>query len=132
MSSAVAGRVSSSSRSQSSLIPFVSSPIDGGANTKPVSSSKQRDANLRLQRDRFVGFAFAGGNLLIETDLDGRITYVAGAAQTISGQSIEEMTGRYLTDLVLPDLATVAEQFLRDLADHHRATPCRIGFDGDH
>ena len=77
-----------------------------------VSMSPNREAILRQQRDRFIGFAFAGGDLLVETDLAGQISYVAGAAQTISGQSEEAMIGKRLTDLVLPELAEIAEDCL--------------------
>ena len=92
--------------------------------------SPNREAILRQQRDRFIGFAFAGGDLLVETDLAGQISYVAGAAQTMSGQSEEAMIGKRLTDLVLPELAEIAETFLEELATKGRATPCRIGFAG--
>ncbi len=70
-----------------------------------MSSSSKHDAIIRLQRDRFVGLAFAGGDLLIETDLDGRIGYVAGAAQAISGHQDKALIGRRLTDLIVPDAA---------------------------
>lgn len=94
------------------------------------SPSPDRDEILRRQRDRFVGFAFAGGDLLIETDLTGRISYAAGAAQTISGHDIDDLIGQYLVDLVLAGLADDARQFLGDLVDRGRVPPCRIGFEG--
>ena len=95
-----------------------------------MSSSVKRDTLIRQQRDRFVGFAFAGGDLLIETDLEGRINYVAGAAQTMSGRGESELVGQRLTDLVLPELAQTAERFLLELGAKGRAAPCRIGFEG--
>jgi len=94
------------------------------------SVSPGRDALLRAQRDRFVGFAFAGGDLLIETDVVGQITYVAGAAKTISGHDNEALIGRSLPDLVFSDLAEKTHQFLQDLADQGRVIPCRIAFEG--
>ncbi|MEZ5933387.1 MAG: EAL domain-containing protein [Alphaproteobacteria bacterium] len=95
-----------------------------------MTSPSKREALLRLQRDRFIGFAFAGGDLLLETDLAGRINYVAGAAKTVSGHSDEALLGRCLTDLVLPELAETAARFLDDVRAHGRAAPCRIGFEG--
>ncbi|NJO37510.1 MAG: EAL domain-containing protein [Rhizobiales bacterium] len=95
-----------------------------------MSSPSKREAVLRLQRDRFVGFAFAGGDLLMETDLAGRINYVAGAAKTVSGRDDKALLGRRLTDLVLPELAETTARFLDDLKTHGRAAPSRIGFDG--
>ncbi|MEM8948282.1 MAG: EAL domain-containing protein [Pseudomonadota bacterium] len=95
-----------------------------------MSSPSKRDAILRLQRDRFIGFAFAGGDLLIEADLSGTITYVVGAAQTISGHSDKEMIGQKLTDLVMPGLVESVARFLQDLGELGRAQPCRVGFEG--
>lgn len=102
------------------------------SSSSPSSNPRQveRDNVLRLQRDRFIGFAFAGGDLLIETDLEGRIAYVAGAAQTICGRADDTMIGRSLADLVVPGLAETTRQFLSRLAKDGRAPPCRIGFDG--
>ena len=100
------------------------------ADRNPVPMPPNREAILRQQRDRFIGFAFAGGDLLVETDLAGQISYVAGAAQTISGQSEDAMIGRKLTDLVLPELAEGTAAFLEELVTKGRAAPCRIGFAG--
>jgi EAL domain-containing protein (putative c-di-GMP-specific phosphodiesterase class I) len=85
---------------------------------------------LRLQRDRFIGFAFAGGDLLLETDPDGQISYVAGAAKTISGHDNDSLIGKRLPDLVFPDLAGPTNQFLKELKDKGRVLPCKIAFEG--
>jgi EAL domain-containing protein (putative c-di-GMP-specific phosphodiesterase class I) len=90
----------------------------------------QNDASLRLQRDRFVGFAFAGGDLLLETDSKGTITYVAGAAQTMSGRAEDGLIGKSLADLVIPELREKTAEFLKTVGTRGRAFPCRIGFDG--
>lgn len=103
-------------------------PLEQGSNAESVTSSPQRDDTLRLQRDRFVGFAFAGGDLLMETDLDGRITYAAGAAQTISGRSERALIGTKLQDLVMPELADGLSAFLQDLGTKGQASPCRVAF----
>jgi len=95
-----------------------------------VPQSAGREASLRQQRDRFIGFAFAGGDLLVETDLAGRITYVAGAAQTISGRTDDALVGRLLTELVVPELADTTAGFLAELGAQGRVQPCRIGFEG--
>ncbi|MGI9486510.1 MAG: sensor domain-containing phosphodiesterase [Geminicoccaceae bacterium] len=95
-----------------------------------MSSASKRDDILRLQRDRFIGFAFAGGDLLIETDRAGRITYVVGAAQTVSGHGEDQMIGRLLTDLVVPGLIATVTAFMEELCSKGRALPCRVGFDG--
>lgn len=95
-----------------------------------MPSASKRDDILRQQRDRFIGFAFAGGDLLIETDRAGRITYVVGAAQTISGHGEDALIGRLLSDLVVPGLTETVTVFLEELCSKGRALPCRVGFDG--
>ena len=95
-----------------------------------MPNSLQPDASLRLQRDRFIGFAFAGGDLLLETDLEGRIAYVAGAAQTISGRTEADLNGQILSELIMPELREQTVEFLQTIGARGRAMPCRIGFDG--
>lgn len=95
-----------------------------------MTSDVKRDAILRQQRDRFIGFAFAGGDLLVETDRAGQIAYVVGAAQTISGHGEDKMIGRMLTDLLVPGLAETVAVFMEELCTKGRALPCRIAFDG--
>lgn len=93
-------------------------------------NSPSKDEVRRRLRDRFIGFAFAGGDLLIETDLAGKISYVAGAAQTITGRSETELMDQHLEDLVLPSLIKPVQGFLAALGEGERVTPCRIGFQG--
>ncbi len=95
-----------------------------------TDKSPNQDTVRRQLRDRFIGFAFAGGDLLLETDLAGEIGYVAGAAQTITGQSDSDLLGQRLSNLVLPSLTDQVEQFLADLGKGARVPPCRIGFQG--
>ncbi len=95
-----------------------------------MPSASKRDDVLRQQRDRFIGFAFAGGDLLIETDRAGRITYVVGAAQTISGHGEDALIGRLLSSLVVPGLAGTVTAFFEELCSKGRALPCRVGFEG--
>ena len=109
---------------------FTRRPVQQDPEPEPLPQTPSRDAVVRQQRDRFIGFAFAGGDLLIETDLDGQITYVAGAAQTITGHQQDGIMGRSLKDLVLPGLAAETRSFLEKLRTEGRAPPCRIGFDG--
>ena len=53
---------------------------------KPVSSP----------RDRFLGFAFAAADLLVEATADGTICFAAGAFQARFGRAPEQFTGRPL------------------------------------
>lgn len=53
--------------------------------------------HLRAERDRFVAFAFAASDILIEVDADRRVTYAAGATHGLADCGLVGMT---LADLV--------------------------------
>jgi EAL domain-containing protein (putative c-di-GMP-specific phosphodiesterase class I) len=57
---------------------------------------------LRQQRDRFIAFAFAGADLLLEIKNDGTVLFSAGAAETLYGFNDEDLLGKLLADLVHP------------------------------
>lgn len=68
---------------------------------------------VRQERDKFAAFAFAGNDLLIETDLDGAITFTAGGFHHMLGAEAEDLADS-LFDLVVPeDRLMVAEVFHR-------------------
>ena len=50
-------------------------------------------AELRQERDRFVAFAFAAADLLLEVDPGGVIRFAAGAAKRLTGRSAEALVG---------------------------------------
>jgi hypothetical protein len=55
-------------------------------------------------RERFLTFALAAAEMLLEVDPDGRIAFAAGAFQSRLGQPPEAWIGRRVRDLVvLPD-----------------------------
>ncbi len=54
------------------------------------------------QKDRFLAFAFAASDLLVETALDGTIGFAAGAFQARLGQPSEGFSGRHLRHLFAP------------------------------
>lgn len=57
---------------------------------------------LRQQRDRFIAFAFAGADLLLEMGDDHVIGYSAGAGEALYGLSDRDLTGRALVEFILP------------------------------
>lgn len=63
-----------------------------------------QDANviekLKAQRDRFVAFAFAGADVLLEIGHEDVIAYCAGAGEALHGLSDSELTNRRLADFV--------------------------------
>ncbi|MDX1542145.1 MAG: PAS domain-containing protein, partial [Geminicoccaceae bacterium] len=76
---------------------------------RPAGSRDDRDTpqaspsdRLRKDRDRFLGFAFASGCVLIEVRADGRIEFAAGALMTFLSSDAEQLIGRSLLELVAP------------------------------
>lgn len=60
-------------------------------------------------RERFVAFAFAGADLLIEANLDGQIAFTAGAFRLRFGAAPESFMGQDLAGLIAaPDRAIFA------------------------
>jgi len=57
-------------------------------------------SSLQDQRDRFVAFAFAGADLLLEVTGDGRISYAAGMTNLLLGYSNKDLLGQELSGLV--------------------------------
>ena len=55
--------------------------------------------HLRAERDRFVGFAFAAGELLLEVAPDRRIIYAAGAVKSITGAEPAALVGSAIGSL---------------------------------
>lgn len=55
-----------------------------------------RKAAETVERDRFVGFAFAGGDLLIEATPEGEIVFAAGASMSLLSAGVSEMFGTEL------------------------------------
>lgn len=56
-------------------------------------------SSLKHQRDRFVAFAFAAADLLIEVDSDNRVSFAAGAAQGLLGAAAQAQIGRPVLEL---------------------------------
>ncbi len=57
-------------------------------------------ASLKLDRDRFVAFAFAHADILIELDGEGRIVFADGATPTYLGRSPDTMRGKLLSEFI--------------------------------
>lgn len=57
---------------------------------------------LRAQRDRFIAFAFAGADLLLELGDDDVVTYAAGAGEPLYGVAEADLQGRSLAEFIYP------------------------------
>ena len=69
-------------------------------NSKPANSSAApagqgwaKDEQLKDERNRFLAFAFAAADLLIEVDAALRIRFAVGAADGLAGRSLAALTG---------------------------------------
>ena len=83
-----------------------------------------RDA--RDLRDRFLAFAFAAADLLVEADSEGRVTFAAGAFRTRLGEAPEAFVGRPVHTLVAPDDRAALASALGTLSAAGRLPPTAL------
>lgn len=99
---------------------------------RPPSSKRAMDLlrQLKAERDRFVAFAFASAELLIEIDANRRITYASGVLARLRAKEIEALAGQPLADMVSADDRPVLEAALERLERVGRIEPlplhCRV------
>lgn len=60
------------------------------------------DKDLKDQRDRFLAFAFAGADLMLEVDALGRIVFALGAAKGLTGSNDSKLTGKDVSEIFAP------------------------------
>lgn len=75
---------------------------------------------MRLDRDRYVAFAFAGADILFELDADGSILFSAGALSLI-GASTGDVAGKSILDLIADEDRPFAEQIFESTAADERS-----------
>lgn len=69
---------------------------------------------LRAQRSRFIAFAFAGNDVLLELDPDGCVGYCAGTVDQMFGRAPEDLKGTPVHDLIADrDMLVLDELLLR-------------------
>lgn len=89
--------------------------------------------SLIEQRNRFLSFAFASADILVETDRECRITYTAGAVAALrSGPSDDsgEATGMPFESRIDRTSRPILKALMRRLKTGHRLGPVRITIDG--
>ena len=57
---------------------------------------------LREERDRFVAFAFAAADLLVQLDSERRVKFASGASQALLGVAAAALPGRDFRDFIDP------------------------------
>jgi EAL domain-containing protein (putative c-di-GMP-specific phosphodiesterase class I) len=74
--------------------------------------------DLVAERDRYVGFAFAAADLLLELDKGGIVLSATGAAQSLFGRNQKGLIGLELLQLLSPIDRAVAKRLLKTLEQH--------------
>ena len=77
-----------------------------GANTQSAVD------RLKRERDRFVAFAFASADILMELDTDGSIIYVDGATKRLLDRKAEDLTNVNFLTLLHEDDHDIGEHLL--------------------
>ncbi|HYC03462.1 MAG TPA: EAL domain-containing protein [Azospirillaceae bacterium] len=72
---------------------------------------------------RYLGFAFANADLLLDVDPAGRIGFASGASQALLGRPETEITGTSLRNLLVRSDRALAVRLLRDLPGNGRLEP---------
>ena len=98
----------------------------------PHANSAETPIDIRAERDRFVAFAFAAADLLIEVGSDERILYAAGAARALTGRDAPSLLGMQFRDLFTQEHRDLARSLLRRVRREGRMTPVlvELGRDG--
>ena len=99
------------------------SPPDG---IMRIVTASQGLGLSRSSRDRFVVFAFAAAELLVETDLRGRITFAEGAFRARFGRDAKAFMGNNVISLVAGSDRPAFATALSLLAEHGRLKPTVI------
>jgi EAL domain-containing protein (putative c-di-GMP-specific phosphodiesterase class I) len=90
-----------------------------------VAQARPRSSGA-AEHDRFVAFAFAGANLVVEIDAEGVVAYAAGSFRTEFGSPPEAFLGRRLRDLVAPVDQGAVDAALWLLVERGRLLPMTI------
>ncbi|MBE9607633.1 EAL domain-containing protein [Acetobacteraceae bacterium H6797] len=104
--------------------------IKGLALSARPSAGASVNAAAGMERDRFVAFAFAGGDMLVETGDDGCISFAAGAFRAHYGAPAESFLGQPLARLVQPEARGRLAQALAVLHTRGRLLPISLPLAG--
>lgn len=82
--------------------------------------------NITEQRDRFLAFAFAGADLLMEIGEGEQILYSYGAVKGLTGVDEKSLQGRLWTDLFLETDRTVIKALVHNASIGQRCGPIMV------
>ncbi len=83
-------------------------------------------SKLRLERDRFVGFAFSAAELLLELNEKLVVRYAAGALRNMTGLESGNLIGKSFLDLIAEDDRAVVTFALKQIEEGGRLDPLKI------
>ncbi len=81
---------------------------------------------LRHERDRFVAFAFASADILLELDEEGNILFADGATRGLLGRNAEEMQGQNFYQLLTTEDETQMRDVIASLDNKYRMEDIEI------
>lgn len=88
------------------------------------------ELSIADQRDRFVAFAFAASDVLIEIDAKGSVCFVAGSVKSLFAHSTEEIMGTEILDSATKDNRVAFSEFIAKLMSSGRAAETLIDLNG--
>ena len=102
---------------------------------EPRDSTAQTESRrLRLDRDRFLAFAFAGADLLVELDLKGRIVFAEGAISALTDSAresdISSLGGQVFLSFIHPKYRQRVKNAIAGLAGRQRFGPLTVAIVG--
>ncbi|HSK40219.1 MAG TPA: EAL domain-containing protein [Arenibaculum sp.] len=95
----------------------------------PAANRPADPAALRAERNRFVGFAFAAADVLIEVSADGGVVEAVGAVQAVLGHSPETLKGRSFGTLFAKTDRRRVEAMIMGLPTAKRVRPMAVTVD---
>lgn len=81
---------------------------------------------LRAERDRYVAFAFAAADLLLEVNDKGIIVFAVGALRSLTRRDSATLIGRPFAELLAPSDRPIAKLFLSQLRKGGRLSPVAV------
>ncbi|CAO3354914.1 EAL domain-containing protein [Azospirillum melinis] len=105
-----------------------SPPPIGPAVTPASGAAGHRRPQSSRDRDRFVGFAFAAADLLIESDPQGNILFSAGARCRLTKGEVGGLVGSNLMEVVAPGDRKYVHVLFDRIREKARIKPSRVMF----
>jgi EAL domain-containing protein (putative c-di-GMP-specific phosphodiesterase class I) len=91
-----------------------------------AAHTQRQRTDLRTERDRFVAFAFAAADLLLEVDANGKILFASGASQSLTRHNPTELVGKSMFELIATGDQRLAKILMTSLARGGRLSPVAL------